>query len=68
MTRKEWVILGLLIAGVAALEISGRGADWPAKQDQSYAPRSADPTAPPDTVIDPMGAFRTVSLHVTGMT
>lgn len=68
MKRKEWVILVVLIAGVAAFELFKPGADRSARQDPSHPPRSADRIDPPDTAIDPMKAFRTVRLHVTGMT
>jgi len=80
MKRKEWVILAMLIAGVAALELFGPGDDMaveqgfsqertlPGRSIQSDAPRSADVTAPPGTASNSMEAFRTVRLHVSGMT
>lgn len=79
MKRKEWVILAVLIAGVAALEVFSTGGDVSTEHD--IAPehalpdsgirtdtRSADQAALPDTSADPLAAFRTVRLHVTGMT
>ncbi len=80
MKWKEWVILAMLIAGVAALELFGPG-DMSVEQDsspaehtltgrstQSLAPRSAEGTALPGTGTDPIELFRTVRVHVTGTT
>lgn len=74
MKRKEWMILAVLIAGVAGLEVFGPGADMSPEDAlssnsiQDDVPGSADLAGPPDSVAEPMGPFRTVQLHVTGMT
>ena len=69
MKRKEWVILAVVIGAVAALEVfgtgGGSGRDTGPDDSVREAPRVADPT---DQAADPMEAYRTVGLHVTGMT
>ncbi len=79
MKRKEWVTLAVLVAGVAALEVFGTRGDVSTEHDMApenalpgsstrSGTRSADQAVPPDTATDPLAAFRTVRLHVTGMT
>ncbi|MGK7312341.1 MAG: hypothetical protein ACN0LA_08870 [Candidatus Longimicrobiales bacterium M2_2A_002] len=72
MKRKEWVVLALVIAAVAALEVFGTGDGssgnpYPEGAVQE-APRAAEATDPSEPTSDPMAAYRTVRLHVTGMT
>lgn len=76
MRRWEWAVLALLIGGVAALEIA-RPTDDPATGRQAtdrVGGEQADPSAPragalqADPTAEPGEAFRTVRLHVTGMT
>lgn len=72
MKRKEWVILAVVIVGVAAVEVFGTGGG--ATQEPRpegpvpEAPRSAELTNPSEPTSDPMAVHRTVRLHVTGMT
>lgn len=72
MKRKEWVILAVVIAAVAALEVFGTGdgsmADPHLEGTLQEAPRAGEPTDPTEPTSDPMEAYRTVRLHVTGMT
>ena len=72
MKRKEWAILVLLMVGVAALEVFGTddGSPQPPRSADSVpkAPRSTEPDAPSERTADPMEAYRTGRLHVTGMT
>jgi hypothetical protein len=69
MKRKEWVILAVIMAGVAVLEVLGTddGSVRSPRPDRAVqeATRSA---APADPAAGPVEAYRTVRLHVTGMT
>lgn len=72
MKRKEWVILAAVIAAVAALEVFGTGGgstqESRPRGPVQEAPRAAEPTGPSEPTADPMETYRTVRLHVTGMT
>ena len=72
MKRKEWAILVLLITGVAALEVFDPGGGSPQAPQPDATPREAaqttEPTRSSEPTADPMAAYRTVRLHVTGMT
>jgi hypothetical protein len=67
--RKEWVILALIVAGVAALEVFGTGDGSPRGPHSDGLVREATRSAAPaDPAAGPVEAYRTVRLHVTGMT
>lgn len=71
MKRKEWAILAILIVGVAALEVfgTGKGSQQPGSEGPvQETARTAEPAGPSERTADPMEAYRTVRLHVTGMT
>lgn len=72
MKRKEWVILAVVIAAVAVLEVVGTGGGSPQdghpEASVQDARRTAEPTGPSEPTADPREAYRTVRLHVTGMT
>lgn len=72
MKRWEWVMLIILIVGVAALEVLGTGEGSPQHPQPAgsveEATRPAEPAGPSEATVDPMAAYRTVRLHVTGMT
>ena len=71
MKRKEWVILAVVIAAVAALEVVGTGGDMehaPGDGPMQEVPARADLTNPHESATEALEVFRTVRLHVTGMT
>ena len=74
MKWKEWVILAVLIVGVAALEVFGGESepsphgDSPQATTRAAAGTPADRLPPSGSTAEPRGPFRTVELHVTGMT
>ena len=72
MKRMEWGILVLLIVGVAALEVFDTGDGSLQTPRPGATPREAAQTTEPAgssvPTADPMAAYRTVRLHVTGMT
>lgn len=71
--KKEWVILAVLIVGVAALEVFGGESEPPHDGGSPETVTRADTGTQsdgtmPESATDAGGAFRTVTLHVTGMT
>lgn len=61
MGWKQWSLVAVVIGGGILLQIPGH-------DDMDMASGSADRGEIPESMIDPQPPFRTVALHVTGMT
>ena len=70
--KKEWVVLALLTVGVAALELLGSRKGASAGSDPPEAAVPTEQAPPPNRSVTAdsaqRGPYRTVQLHVTGMT
>lgn len=75
MTWREWGALALVIACVAVLELKGHGGDVSSEREtkrveEGLGTPSVTPSdgTPEGTAEDIHGPYRTVDLHVRGMT